>query len=266
MAQEEEEQGVETERNLLARHTVLAEFAGLEQGREPMLRIYPPQPAKIWAKFLVEEVQEYEKPGQYGEEQLPPRGEKAFERDSQPQAIQQLLAALVPGDRVRLGWNHDYVTHEFTSPDGRKSTSQFPEHTITTLERVSGGVPTTAAQPAAYVAAPMAVPMAAVEPERYSVTPETFAKLAAGGALSQQDLAQLSPASPKAAAVAAAGATSPIAGPILSTAATAGASSPAQVTSAPSSPGAGGSSSTKKSSKKKTSLKVSKKKKSSACC
>jgi len=263
-----EDKGVETERKLLARHVVQADYRGLEQGREPMLRIYPPMPPKMWAKFSVVEVQEYEKPGEYGEEQLQLGGEKAFERASQPQAMQDKLASLVPGDRVSLGWNHDYVTTEFTSPDGRKSTMQSPEHTITVLEKLASGPPPPAGAVPVTYAAPMspvgfAGPMPAMmaSPERYSVTPETFAKLAAGGSLSAEDMAQMS-GSPVAAASSPTAITSAPAGP--ASPAAAGLASP--VTSAPAaSPAAEATSSKKKSSKKK-SLKASKKKRSTACC
>jgi len=290
---------VETERNLLARHVVQAEYRGLEQGREPMLRIYPPMPAKIWTKFSVVEVQEYEKPGQYGEEALQPGAEKAFERDLQPKAMQNTLAGLVPGDRVRLGWNHDYVTTEFTSPDGHKSTNQFPEHTITVLEKLSGGVGiavTSAASPIAsyaaaagspvafaaapgspvtYAAAPMvgfAAPMPTMaSPERFGVSPETFAKLAAGGSLSADEMAQISgqaaPGSPVAVAPTPTAITSAPAAPASPTLvepapAAAAAAAAAAVTSAPASRDVA----SKKKSSKKKSLKASKKKRSNACC
>eukprot|EP00908_Phaeocystis_cordata_P017280 Transcript_28605.p1 GENE.Transcript_28605~~Transcript_28605.p1 ORF type:complete len:233 (+),score=58.42 Transcript_28605:80-778(+) len=49
-----DESDVQVSRELLSRHTCLASFAGLEPGREPMLRIFPPQPAKTWARFDVE--------------------------------------------------------------------------------------------------------------------------------------------------------------------------------------------------------------------
>ena len=41
--------------DMLARHSTLATFTGFEQGREPMLRVFPPRPAKSWATFQIDE-------------------------------------------------------------------------------------------------------------------------------------------------------------------------------------------------------------------
>jgi len=41
--------------DMLARHATLATFTGFEQGREPMLRVFPPRPAKSWATFQIDE-------------------------------------------------------------------------------------------------------------------------------------------------------------------------------------------------------------------
>ena len=39
--------------DLLSRHSTIATFSGFEQGREPMLRVFPPRPAKSWATFAI---------------------------------------------------------------------------------------------------------------------------------------------------------------------------------------------------------------------
>eukprot|EP00756_Hemistasia_phaeocysticola_P021462 Hpha_TRINITY_DN15776_c3_g1::TRINITY_DN15776_c3_g1_i1::g.38780::m.38780 len=118
----------ETARDLLSRHLVIAIYEGLKPGREPMLRIHPPQPAKNWATFKVEEYLEYEKPGQYGD----PKSEQfAFVPEEQDESVRAALAGINPGDKVKLGWNHDYVTK--TDAGGGKI--QSPERPVKTLEK-----------------------------------------------------------------------------------------------------------------------------------
>ena len=55
-------------REVLSTHETRATFTGVEAGMEPMLRIFPPQPAKQWAVFAITEYISYSKPGQYGDE------------------------------------------------------------------------------------------------------------------------------------------------------------------------------------------------------
>merc|ERR1712167_31605 len=124
-----------TSRELLSKHVCVATFSGVEAGREPMLRIYPPQPAKQWATFAIESYEEYEKPGKYGDEKT----EKfAFVPDEQPDWA-ELVASLAAGDRVKIAWLHEYVTREEPGEgdnEGKTFTSKYPERIVTQLEKL----------------------------------------------------------------------------------------------------------------------------------
>lgn len=49
----------ETERELLSAHATVAEYKGVKEGRESMLRVFPQRPNKQWAEFQIIEVSEY---------------------------------------------------------------------------------------------------------------------------------------------------------------------------------------------------------------
>mmetsp|Transcript_122231 Transcript_122231/g.353424 ORF Transcript_122231/g.353424 Transcript_122231/m.353424 type:complete len:101 (-) Transcript_122231:59-361(-) len=100
-----------------------------------MLRIFPPQPAKEWAKFEVIEVHEFEKPGQYGDE-VKAGGIFAFVPAEASAEVQEVVKTLAPGDRVKMGWNHDYVTKVTPRPDGGQFESKSPERPVTRLEKM----------------------------------------------------------------------------------------------------------------------------------
>jgi hypothetical protein len=133
-----DESDVQVTRELLARHTCTAVFCGLEAGREPMLRIFPPQPAKQWARFDIEEYEEYEKPGKYGDEQ---QTSFAFVPvECEDAAVVATVAALQPADRVRVSWRHEYVTRSAWSARLQQRTSSaFPERPVVRLERLPAG-------------------------------------------------------------------------------------------------------------------------------
>jgi len=117
-------------RELLSRHVCLASYVGLEAGREPMLRVYPPIPAKQWAVFAIDAYEEYAKPGKYGDEK---QQRFAFVPEEQNEAVVSTLRSLQPNDRVRIGWRHEYVTRSFGSGEQRTSSS-FPERPVDILE------------------------------------------------------------------------------------------------------------------------------------
>lgn len=48
----------ETERELLSAHATVAEYKGVKEGRESMLRVFPQRPNKQWAEFQIIEVSE----------------------------------------------------------------------------------------------------------------------------------------------------------------------------------------------------------------
>ena len=55
--------------------------------------------------------------------------------DRDGDAIAATVAALQPGDKVKLSWSHVYVTRtEFR--DGRETSSKYPERGITLLEKL----------------------------------------------------------------------------------------------------------------------------------
>ena len=116
-------------RELLSRHVCTGTFSGMEAGREPMLRIYPPQPAKQWAVFAIAEYEEYEKPGQYGDER---QTRFAFVPAEAPGSQwADVVSSLQPNDRVKIAWRHEYVKR--TEPGGMSS---YPERPVTLLEKL----------------------------------------------------------------------------------------------------------------------------------
>lgn len=116
-------------RDLLSSHSTIAVYQGLEAGREPLLRIHPPQPAKVWAVFSIESYlpEGYSKPGKYGDEKCE---RFAFVPDEAEQDIQSTLKTLAAGSRVRLDWVHEYVTVK--DDEGRSNSS--PERPVKLLE------------------------------------------------------------------------------------------------------------------------------------
>jgi len=117
-------------RELLSRHVAIATFSGTEEGRESMLRIYPPQPPKQWATFAIEEYEEYDKTGKYGDEQ---QTRFAFVAAEEADAgVVATLGTLTAGDRVRIAWRHEYVTRK----EEGGSSSSFPERPVSRLEKL----------------------------------------------------------------------------------------------------------------------------------
>merc|ERR1719379_2415733 len=107
-------------RDLLSSHSTIAIYKGIEPGRENMLKIYPPQPAKDWAVFSIESYLPggYSKPGKYGDEKCT---RFAFLPDDASPEIQSTLKTLETGERVRLDWVHEYVT--IRDEEGRSTSS-----------------------------------------------------------------------------------------------------------------------------------------------
>eukprot|EP00931_Biecheleriopsis_adriatica_P113636 TRINITY_DN8879_c0_g1_i1.p1 TRINITY_DN8879_c0_g1~~TRINITY_DN8879_c0_g1_i1.p1 ORF type:complete len:348 (+),score=98.97 TRINITY_DN8879_c0_g1_i1:138-1046(+) len=94
-----------------------------------MVMIYPPPPPTVFANFRILDYIEYEKPGKYGDEKFDTHG---FEMAKQPPEVQDAVNALTPGDIVKLGWQHDYVT---ASSDGGKTSAKYPERPVFLLEK-----------------------------------------------------------------------------------------------------------------------------------
>ena len=121
----------EVERDTLSTHRTVAMFTGYVAGREPLMRILPPQPAKQWARFAVVRYESYSKPGQYGDAK---GDEFQCVPTEQPAWVGAAIAALAgPGTEVTLAWRHDFVKTQTTAADGRVFTSSSPERTVTQL-------------------------------------------------------------------------------------------------------------------------------------
>jgi hypothetical protein len=122
------------ERQLLSRHDTVAEFAGTRQHRCMGLTTLCPDRcghSGTMATFKIRHYLDYQKPGEYGD----PRQEEYLVLVSDntgkakiPQATAAAIQALQQGDRVRLVWQHDYVTNDGGS---------YPERTIIGLETLT---------------------------------------------------------------------------------------------------------------------------------
>ncbi len=85
------------------------------------------------AVFAVEAYTDYARPGQYGDPKQTEFRVRVAHSDGTPDAalavaLRRVLAELEPGDRVKLGWAHVYVTDP-------ASGSKWPERVITDLEK-----------------------------------------------------------------------------------------------------------------------------------
>ena len=114
-------------REMLSRHKTTATYQGQEEGRESMLKVFPPRPNKMWETFHIVAYESYEKPGQYGDAQ------QTIQRFTDLEgAHAATVSKLNKGDKVRLEWDHNYVTR---SENGGES--KYPERVITLLEPVA---------------------------------------------------------------------------------------------------------------------------------
>lgn len=121
---------------LLSRHDVVAEFAGTREhvclGRTVLCPDRCGSSGTL-AVFRVLRYESYEKPGEYGD---PQTDEFVFMLKSTAgtsavsDEIARAVERLSPGDKVRLVWEHVYVTDE--------NGSQFPERPVVRLEKISG--------------------------------------------------------------------------------------------------------------------------------
>lgn len=118
-------------RELLSSHDTEARFEGIKDhtcmGRTALCPDRCGHSGKL-ATFEIVRYLDYQKPGEYGD----PKQDK-FQiliednsgRAKVPDGIHKAILALKPGDKVRLKWNHDYVTR-----DG----SKFPDRPVVLLE------------------------------------------------------------------------------------------------------------------------------------
>ena len=130
------------------RHRRVTDGSGLA-----FAQVFPPRPNKMWETFhIVEdsvkinavasmawklhaieqmhtqvEYESYEKPGQYGDAQQTVQRFTDLEGDHAA-----TVSKLNKGDKVRLEWDHNYVTR---SENGGES--KYPERVITALEPIA---------------------------------------------------------------------------------------------------------------------------------
>lgn len=130
-----DESDVQVKRDLLSSHTCTATFSGIEQGRENMLRIYPPRPPKSWAAFDIDSYEAYEKTGEYGDEK---QSRFAFvPAECSDTNITDTVNALPPNARVKISWRHEYVTRSSWSQRlGQRTSSSYPERPVVSLEQL----------------------------------------------------------------------------------------------------------------------------------
>lgn len=110
---------------LLARHETVAEFVGTSEHRCMGMTMLCPDKcghSGTIATFKIIEYTRYEKPGKYGD----PKAERFIvmlennlgERKVSA-AVRKRIAALKPGDKVDLAWDHEYVTRGGSSAPER---------------------------------------------------------------------------------------------------------------------------------------------------
>ena len=121
-------------RELLSRHETVAQFQGIQSRTCLGLTAFCPDRcghSGRFAAFRILAYTDYEKPGQYGD---PKQGSFAFQTEDNlgnakiAADLAAAVKALQPGDCVRLGWRHEYITR-----DG----SSFPERPVTRIEKIT---------------------------------------------------------------------------------------------------------------------------------
>eukprot|EP00928_Gymnodinium_smaydae_P026304 TRINITY_DN20703_c0_g2_i1.p1 TRINITY_DN20703_c0_g2~~TRINITY_DN20703_c0_g2_i1.p1 ORF type:complete len:389 (+),score=80.30 TRINITY_DN20703_c0_g2_i1:39-1205(+) len=122
---------VKVTEEVLSKHMAKAKYVGLQEGRESMMRCWPPRQNQSWASFQIVEYISYEKPGKYGDAKLEPDDEFRFLPESQCEDIQDIFSSLKPGQDVVIAWEHTYVT----KTDGTH-TQKAPERQVIKLQVV----------------------------------------------------------------------------------------------------------------------------------
>ena len=123
---------VEISAALLASHKTLATFGQLvDQPCMFRTSLCPHQCGHGGqvAIFDVDEYVAYDKPGQYGDAQ---QQKHHIKLSGEPEDVQATIRGLEPGTKVRLDWDHVYITR--TEPGGGQS--KYPERPTRRVERV----------------------------------------------------------------------------------------------------------------------------------
>jgi len=132
-AADTDKKGDGTTRKILSTHVTIATFEGAQyrlcRGRTARC----PQNcghSGEFARFAINEYLKYEKPGKYGDPKKKQYLIQISDFHRKPKGDPKSLKAikgLKEGDKVRLAWNHDYVT--------RKGSS-FPERVVKELKKL----------------------------------------------------------------------------------------------------------------------------------
>lgn len=123
-------------RELLARNATIATFEGTQVNPCRFLTSECPDRcghASTVARFHIEEYLVYEKPGQYGDEKSDVHYVRIAGGRGAKEASDEIVKAiegLKAGDKVKLFWDHEYVTNNYANGGQAK----FPERPVRKLE------------------------------------------------------------------------------------------------------------------------------------
>jgi hypothetical protein len=120
---------------VLTTNEVIAEFTGIKHF--PCRHITSLCPdrcnhAQDAAEFKILEWQEYNKPGQYGDDKkdvFRARIDQNAPSEKQDPAVVEIIKTLTPGEKVKIFWEHIYVTDPETN-------SKWPERPIRSIEKI----------------------------------------------------------------------------------------------------------------------------------
>jgi hypothetical protein len=122
---------------VLAKNKTTAEFIGIHHVQCRLIGPKCPNNchhAHDAARFKILSYEQYEKPGKYGDEKVEmlevnlSEDPLAPQMDKQEVKIITQIKTLSPGQKVKLSWEHIYVTDE--------TNSKYPERTIRSLESI----------------------------------------------------------------------------------------------------------------------------------
>jgi hypothetical protein len=122
-----------TTSEVLSSHRAIAEFAGVEHFPCRFKTSACPDHCthgRDAATFKIEAYEAYEKKGEYGDAQqtvFRARVDQPESREKQDPEIVAKIQTLAPGQKVRIAWEHRYVTETETG-------SKWPERQVVALE------------------------------------------------------------------------------------------------------------------------------------
>lgn len=119
-------QSQETERETLATFTANVTFTGIVQRKCMHMTSLCPDKCNHetrFARFDVDTHLDYDKPGQYGDDQEPTVGFGIKQVQHNSPEMAKALEELEVGDKIKMSWTHDYVTEKGCSKPQRFPTS-----------------------------------------------------------------------------------------------------------------------------------------------